>query len=570
MSGRENAGLGSGTEIEVAADHDTGLDVPRVPTSAGAWGTGSAQALQDSTPDALIGGDLGNLGTFGDLGVVDEPGEFKASGDLDRAGGLGAEGPAEPGTANWADGSRPGAGRGRDAGAPGAPGAGFERTPGIRVSGALGAGAVGGRDAGAPGASSTGVEPTPDIRAAEILTASSGRARDVRVPRAGAGTGVGAGANNRSSAARSSQRRTGVDPVKALMHRHRALCERAVDPLEIAAGLEAHGVTDRAAARFRHKDVFSLAEELYARVPRDGDRAEATVPTPAPTLDPAPTPGVRGAWTLLALVPGAVCALTLFVVHVTTGTARWSVAIGGTLAGAAALHATLRRGPLHAHGSPAPTTPLWAWWLLAYALFGDGLLTAALTGGPDEIWAPATAPLLALTVAVAPAAWCARLYGAGAGRRLATSRGLADFTASARPLLLGIVILFASALIALLGLAGALLGQRVDYAGAGALGLLLLLARLLTAHGRTHAPAVVLGAATALEAVAVASVFAARLPGCAVLSTPVEAAVTAMGAGIVPATACGAAALVLLVHALRTLARASAHARAEGATGGAP
>lgn len=52
------------------------------------------------------------------------------------------------------------------------------------------------------------------------------------------------------------------------MHRHRELCERAVDPLEIAAGLEAHGVTDRTAARFRHRDVFSLAEELYARVPR--------------------------------------------------------------------------------------------------------------------------------------------------------------------------------------------------------------------------------------------------------------------------------------------------------------
>lgn len=50
-----------------------------------------------------------------------------------------------------------------------------------------------------------------------------------------------------------------ADPVKTLMHSHRELCERAVDPLEIAAGLEAHGVTDRAAARFRHRDVFSLA-----------------------------------------------------------------------------------------------------------------------------------------------------------------------------------------------------------------------------------------------------------------------------------------------------------------------
>ncbi|HET6357180.1 MAG TPA: hypothetical protein VFG16_23715, partial [Streptomyces sp.] len=69
-------------------------------------------------------------------------------------------------------------------------------------------------------------------------------------------------------------RRGPADPVKALMHRHRELCERAVDPLEIAAGLEAHGITDRTAARFRHRDVFSLAEELYARVPRGAEPAD--------------------------------------------------------------------------------------------------------------------------------------------------------------------------------------------------------------------------------------------------------------------------------------------------------
>ncbi|NEA48620.1 hypothetical protein G3I35_20710, partial [Streptomyces sp. SID10815] len=44
--------------------------------------------------------------------------------------------------------------------------------------------------------------------------------------------------------------RDGADPVKVLMRRHRDLCAHAVDPLEIAAGLEAHGVTDRTAARF--------------------------------------------------------------------------------------------------------------------------------------------------------------------------------------------------------------------------------------------------------------------------------------------------------------------------------
>ncbi|MYW67381.1 hypothetical protein GTY65_25420 [Streptomyces sp. SID8379] len=339
------------------------------------------------------------------------------------------------------------------------------------------------------------------------------------------------------------------------MHRHRALCERAVDPLEIAAGLEAHGVTDRTAARYRHKDVFSLAEEMYARMPRDGEPGEP------PVAAPARTTGVRGAWAALALLPGAVCALVLLVLNVTTGTAHLAVAIGGALAVAAALRTTLRRGPLRAaEGPPAPATRVWVWWLLAYAVFGDGLLNAALAGGPDEPWGAATAPLLALAAAVAPATWCARFFVAGARRRLAVSRGLAEFTSAVRPLLLGCLLLFAVVLAVLLGVAGAVLDQDVDYAGAGALGLLLLLARLLTAHGRTHAPTVVLGVATGAEALAVATVFAARLPGCDVLGAPVESVVDAAGAGVVPGTTCAVAALALLIHANRTLTRASAHA----------
>ena len=67
------------------------------------------------------------------------------------------------------------------------------------------------------------------------------------------------------------------------MHRHRDLCDGRVDPLEIAAGLEAHGVTDRTAARFRHRDVFSLAEELYARVPRADGAARRRRPPAAPS-----------------------------------------------------------------------------------------------------------------------------------------------------------------------------------------------------------------------------------------------------------------------------------------------
>src|SRR5439155_967759 len=84
-------------------------------------------------------------------------------------------------------------------------------------------------------------------------------------------------------------------------------CERAVDPLEIAAGLEAHGVTDRTAARFRHRDVFSLAEEMYARATHDGEP-----PTPPTAVD---APRVRPAWVLFTLLPGALATATAAARH---------------------------------------------------------------------------------------------------------------------------------------------------------------------------------------------------------------------------------------------------------------
>ncbi|WP_035865704.1 hypothetical protein [Kitasatospora cheerisanensis] len=59
-----------------------------------------------------------------------------------------------------------------------------------------------------------------------------------------------------------------ADPVRELLDANRELCERAVHPLEIAAALEDSGLAVDGAARYRHADVFGLAEELYARVPR--------------------------------------------------------------------------------------------------------------------------------------------------------------------------------------------------------------------------------------------------------------------------------------------------------------
>ncbi|MFJ1963289.1 hypothetical protein ACIP25_18155 [Streptomyces massasporeus] len=371
----------------------------------------------------------------------------------------------------------------------------------------------------------------------------------------------------------STPRRGAVDPVKALMHRHRELCERAVDPLEIAAGLEAHGITDRTAARFRHRDVFSLAEEMYARVSRDGD-----TPLPAP---PA-APRVRADWVLLTLLPGALCAAAIAALHLTHGQSRLFAAAAGALAVALALHAALRRGPLSRTDTDRPgprpgaasgrTTP-WTVWLVAYSLLGNGLLDNALAGGPDTLptgtadgpWPLTAAPVLALALACAPAAWTAHLLTARARRKLAASRGLEDFAAAVRPLLLGVFALYLGALAALLTLSGAALGEPAAYAQALALGALLFLARLLTTHGFTYAPAVVLTAAATVEAAALATVFASRLPGVGFLATPVDTLVTTWGAGSVPALTCGAAALALLVHTTRKLTRASAHAPPEPA-----
>ncbi|MFG3013273.1 hypothetical protein ACGFZB_22945 [Streptomyces cinerochromogenes] len=360
--------------------------------------------------------------------------------------------------------------------------------------------------------------------------------------------------------------RRGVgDPVKTLLHRHRELCERAVDPLEIAAGLEARGVTDRTAARLRHRDVFSLAEELYARVPRTAE--------PRPDTESLPVPRVRAGWVLLTLLPGALGAATVTGLRLTHGHPRLLVALGGLLALALATRAALRHGPL----AGPPGTRAWrialgtracTVWLLGYALVGDGLLHAVLTGGPDAPptgapdgpWPTATAPVLALLAACAPAAWSAHLLAAGARRWLVRSRGLADFTAAAKPLLSGGFALFLGALAALLALCGTVLHEPAAFPQALTLGALLLLARLLTAHRHRRAPALALGAAAAAEAAALALPLAGRQPGCAFLATPVETLTGAAGEAAVPTLACGTAALVLLWHAGRTLTRASAHA----------
>ena len=373
--------------------------------------------------------------------------------------------------------------------------------------------------------------------------------------------GTAASSRDRQSPTRA--RRSNADPVKALMHHHRDLCERAVDPLEIAAGLEAHGVTDRTAARFRHRDVFSLAEEMYARVPRDDD------PAPRPTEPPVPRG--RAAWLVLALLPGVLCAVAVAGLRLTDGRPRLIAAAVGALAVTLALRAALRRGPLSAD---TRTTGTWTCWLVGYALLGDGLLRSALAGGPDALpdgsadgaWPVTVAPVAALALSCAPAAVSAHLFAARARRKLTSSRGLADFSASVRPLLLGTIALYMGVLTALITLTGAILDEPSAHPQALALGALLLLARLLTVHGHAHSATLVLTATAAAEGAALATLFAGRLPGCDFLAVPVEAVVAVCGPAGVPTAACGIGALTLLVHASRRLTRASAHAQADAAT----
>ncbi|MEV6399410.1 hypothetical protein AB0M39_32260, partial [Streptomyces sp. NPDC051907] len=241
---------------------------------------------------------------------------------------------------------------------------------------------------------------------------------------------------------------------------------------------------------------------------------------------------------------------------------------GTTLYWWAGIHATavalvlcLRRGPLRAAVRTARSVGsarLWTLFLLAYAVAGDGLLAEIVAGGPDGPWPVTPAPLLGLAFAVAPAAWCARLFSVHARRRLDGSRGLEEFASGVRPLLIGAAALYGCALAALVVL-GALVFPHHALVPAFALGALLFLARLLVVHGFPESASVGLAAACAVEAGVLALLLAGRLPGCGFLASPLEAVVAAWGPGAVPALACGGAAVALFAHATSALSRASAH-----------
>lgn len=286
-------------------------------------------------------------------------------------------------------------------------------------------------------------------------TAARLRGGDASAAAVGEGLSTGAGAAGGEDDHRP-PRAEPADPVRELLHRYRELCEQAVDPLEIAAGLEARGFSDRGAHRFRHRDVFSLAEELYARVPHPADepgalpaggpgarrtgrraahgtaqgaargRTQRTVRGTGaghPLAEPAPTargadppadgrkaagaraaPG-RAATVLLPLLPGTVCAAALTALDGPWGTgsaaaAQWgrpAVGAAGALLVAVLARLALRK-VVHAEPGWLTTSVIC---LLSVGLSAnaalvtgarDGVLGDALGDGLDRALGAAPAP----------------------------------------------------------------------------------------------------------------------------------------------------------------------------------
>ncbi|QMU75217.1 hypothetical protein GXW83_05035 [Streptacidiphilus sp. PB12-B1b] len=330
-----------------------------------------------------------------------------------------------------------------------------------------------------------------------------------------------------------------ADPVHALRERHLVCCEAAVHPLEIAAELEAAGIGPGTAGRYRHADVFSLAEELYARVPR----------RPAALRPPLPA----DPWRRRAL-PSALTA----VLHLLPGLALWAAgrtlwpgagpgpaAALGLAAGLFAVAVAVTAG----RGCSLPAR-------LGYAL-GLAVLLASATAAPgaDPVMAAA------LACGTGAAEWCARWFRHIGWGHLDTARSRAEFGERMRPVLPVAVGLYLSALSATTFAALALARRRAAgggvaeavagaggtaWAAQGCTGLLLLLVLLLWRCGR-HRDALA-ALLCCLSAVGVAAALTDR-PGAAGIPGPAPALLWG----------CGATAALLLPYAWAVLLRPESH-----------
>jgi hypothetical protein len=220
------------------------------------------------------------------------------------------------------------------------------------------------------------------------------------------------------------------------MERHRSFYADAVDPLDIAVELEREGVGPSTAGRYRHSDVFSLAEELYARVPRHALAPEADrAPTPRRLL-PAVAVGLLFLLPALLLRAVAGFGLTLpLAVPIVVYTA--AAAFVPAISGPARRRSWATRGAL--------------------ALGVGGLLALAQPVGAAQV---------ALALGVGAAEGCARWF-----RHLARShlqaRSTREFRSRMRPVLPITVLCFLALLAGITGTASALASAYAAHAGHG-------------------------------------------------------------------------------------------------------
>ncbi|MFC1441348.1 hypothetical protein ABUW04_24110 [Streptacidiphilus sp. N1-10] len=243
--------------------------------------------------------------------------------------------------------------------------------------------------------------------------------------------------SGRSGAVLSADRAT-ADPVHDLLVRHLALCETAVHPLEIAAELEAAGMGPGTAGRYRHADVFSLAEELYARVPRRPEAHRAPPPE-------SPWRRRAGLALLVAVLYLLPCT-GLWLARRTGGAGRGigvdltvvvllALVAAGTAGGGRLLAGRRQGAPSGAERSFGAR--------FGYAVGMALVLGLCVTGGTD----PALATALACGLGAAD--WCARWFRHIGWGHLGAARSRAGFRERMRPVLPVALGLFLTGLSAL-------------------------------------------------------------------------------------------------------------------------
>ena len=342
---------------------------------------------------------------------------------------------------------------------------------------------------------------------------------------------------------------TAADPVHDLLVRHLPLCETAVDPLEIAAELEAVGIGPGTAGRYRHGDVFSLAEELYARVPRRPSALRVPQPESPWRRRAVPALGVG----LLYLLPCAALRLA----RATGGTAR-GAGVALTVTGLLALVAAATSGQGPGRGPDHPFRARFGFALGMAALLGLGV-----TGGSSL---PVAA---ALACSVGTADWCARWFRHIGWGHLGAARSQSEFRERMRPVLPVAVVIQLTAVSGLTfaalaferhrgagrGLAAAVVGaDGTAWAAQECTGAVLLLVLLLwRCERRQDALAALLGtlAAVGVAAAAVGAVPPWRVPAGGAATATVFAQALVWG--------CGTAAALLLPYAWIVLRRPESH-----------